>query len=108
MMKQNRIVWDFMTTVIGEKFRTQDFSFSKKDTSVFMFQLQEQNEDVATWSDSTIQKIKQVLTKILVECGYLDNTKSEVLNPVYIYPELEEEIRDKNDLAALPAFNFFA
>ena len=108
MMKQNRIVWDFMTTVIGEKFRTQDFSFSKKDTSGFMFQLQEQNEDVATWSDSTIQKIKQVLVKILVECGYLDNTKSEILNPVYLYPELEEEIRDKNDLAALPAFNFFA
>lgn len=108
MMKQNRIVWDFMTTVIGEKFRTQDFSFSKKDTSGFMFQLQEQNEDVATWSDATIQKIKQVLVKILVECGYLDNTKSEFLNPVYLYPELEEEIRDKNDLAALPAFNFFA
>lgn len=107
MMKQNRIVWDFMTTVIGEKYRTQDFSFTKKDMSGFMFQLQEQNEDVANWSDSTTQKIKQVLTKILVECGYLDNTKSEVLNPVYLYPELEEEIRAKNELAALPAFNFF-
>lgn len=107
MMKQNRIVWDFMTTVIGEKFRTQDFSFSKKDTSVFMFQLQEQNEDVAKWSDSTIQKIKQVLIKILVECDYLDSVKSEDLNHVYLYPELEEEIRAKNDLAALPAFNFF-
>ena len=108
MMKHNRIVWDFMTTVIGEKYRTQDFSFTKKDVSAFMFQLQEQNEDVASWSDSTIQKIKQVLTKILVECEYLDNTKSEVLNPVYLYPELEEEIIAQNDLAALPAFNFFA
>ena len=107
MMKQNRIVWDFMTTVIGEKYRTQDFSFTKKDMSGFMFQLQEQNEDVANWSDSTIQKIKQVLTKILVECDYLDSTKSEVLNPVYLYPELEEEIRAKNELAALPAFNVF-
>ena len=107
MMKHNRIVWDFMTTVIGEKFRTQDFSFTKKDVSSFMFQLQEQNEDVASWSDSTIQKIKQVLTKILVECDYLDNVKSDVLNSVYLYPELEEEIIAKNDLAALPAFNFF-
>ena len=107
MMKQNRIVWDFMTTVIGEKYRTQDFSFTKKDMSGFMFQLQEQNEDVANWSDSTIKKIKQVLTKILVECDYLDSTKSEVLNPVYLYPELEEEIRAKNELAALPAFNVF-
>ena len=108
MMKQNRIVWDFMVTVIGEKYRTQDFSFTKKDMSAFMFQLQEQNEDVATWSDSTIQKIKQVLTKSLVECGYLDNTKSEVLNPVYLYPELEEEIISSNDISALPAFNYFA
>ena len=107
MMKHNRIVWDFMTTVIGEKYRTQDFSFTKKDVSAFMFQLQEQNEDVASWSNSTIQKIKQVLTKILVECEYLDNTKSEVLNPVYLYPELEEIIA-QNDTAALPAFNFFA
>ena len=31
MMKYNRIVWDFMTTVIGEKYRTQDFEFSRKD-----------------------------------------------------------------------------
>ena len=108
MMKQNRIVWDFMVTVIGEKYRTQDFSFTKKDMSAFMFQLQEQNEDIATWSDSTIQKIKQVLTKSLVECGYLDNTKSEVLNPVYLYPELEEEIISSNDISALPAFNYFA
>lgn len=107
MMKQNRIVRDFMITIIGEKYRTQDFSFSKKDTSAFMFQLQEQNAEIANWSDSTIQKIKQVLTKILVECGYLDNIKSEVLNSVYLYPELEEEIRAQNDLAALPAFNFF-
>ncbi len=31
MMKYNRIVWDFMTTVIAEKYRTQEFEFSKKD-----------------------------------------------------------------------------
>lgn len=108
MMKQNRIVWDFMTTVIGEKYRTQDFSFTKKDMSGFMFQLQEQNEDIANWSDSTIQKIKQVLTKILVECDYLDSIKSEVLNPVYLNPELEEELRAKNEFAVLSAFNVFA
>ena len=29
MMKYNRIVWDFMTMVIGEKFRTQAFDFSR-------------------------------------------------------------------------------
>ena len=108
MMKHNRIVWDFMTTVIGEKYRTQDFSFTKKDLNSFVFQLQEQNEDVASWSESTIKKIKQVLTKILIECDYLASNKSEILNPVYLYPELEEEIKANNDFAALSAFNFYA
>ena len=106
MMKQNRLVWDFMTTVIGEKYRTLDTSFTKTDLGAFFFQLQEQNDDVASWSDATINKIKQVLVKVLVECEYLDSTKSEMLNPVCLYPELREHVmRESPD--ALPAFNSF-
>ena len=107
MMKYNLLVWDFMTTVIGEKYRTQELDFSRKDLNVFFFRLQEQNDSVASWSDTTIKKIKQVLTKILIECEYLDSGKSERLNAISICPELEDEIRAKNDLAALPAFNCF-
>ena len=107
MMKYNLLVWDFMTTVIGEKYRTQELDFSRKDLNVFFFRLQEQNDTVASWSDTTVKKIKQVLTKILIECEYLDSGKSERLNTISICPELEDEIRTKNDLAALPAFNCF-
>ena len=108
MMKQNRIVWDFMITVIAEKYRTQDFSFSKKDLNLFFLRLQEQNDDIAKWTDGTINKIKQVLLKTLVECEYLDSTKSENLNLIYIVPELEDEIKANNDIAALAAFNCFS
>lgn len=107
MMKHNRIVWDFMTGVIAEKYRTQEFELSKKDLNVFFSELQEQNETVASWSESTINKIRQVLTHVLVECEYLDSFKSETLNPVSIAPELEDEIRLINDTQALPAFNCF-
>ena len=58
MMKYNRIVWDFMTTVIGEKYRTQDFEYSRKDLNLFFYRLQEQNDAVAEWTDSTVNKIK--------------------------------------------------
>lgn len=107
MMKYNRIVWEFMTTVIAEKFRTQEFEFSKKDLNIFFFRLQEQNDTVASWSDATISKIKQVLVKSLVECDYLDSTRATELNMVSIVPELEDEIRANNDTAALAAFNCF-
>lgn len=107
MMKYNRLVWDFMTTVIAEKYRTQEFEFSKKDLNVFFFRLQEQNDAVASWSDATINRIKQVLTRTLVECEYLDSTRATQLNLVNISPELEDEIRANNDTAALAAFNCF-
>ena len=107
MMKDNRVVWDFMTTVIGEKFRTQEFDFAKRDLNLFFFRLQEQDDGVASWSESTVTKIKQVLIKSLVECDYLDSHRSAVLNAVSIVPELEDGIRANRDFAALAAFNCF-
>ena len=105
MMKQYRLVWDFMITVIGSKYRNFDMSFGKIDLNTFFARLQEQDSWVATWSDSTVAKIKQVLAKILVENDYLDSISSDHLNPVLISTLLENGIRSNNDIIALAAFN---
>ncbi len=107
MMKQYRLVWDFMITVIGEKYRLLDMTFSKVDMNSFFMCLQEQDDWVATWSDSTITKLKQVLQNILVENEYLDSVKSEELRPVLICSVLENAIRENGDDKALTAFNCF-
>lgn len=107
MMKQYRLVWDFMVSVIGEKYRLRDISFGKIDLNVFFMRLQEQDDYVATWSDSTITKLKQVLQKTLVDNEYIESTKAEQLNPVLLSPVLENAIRSNNDDAALIAFNCF-
>lgn len=96
MMCYNRLVREFMIDVIGEKYRQQDFSFTKKDINVFFTHLQEQNEDVAAWSERTINKLKQVLTKCLIEVGMLDSVKDTTLNPILISEELESGIRENN------------
>ena len=105
MMRQYRLVWDFMLTVIGEKYQKLDSSFGRVDLNTFFMRLQEQDDWVATWSDSTITKVRQVLTKTLVENDYLDNTKADHLNPVLISPVLENAIRNDGMTEALPAFN---
>lgn len=104
MMNYYRLVWDFMITVIGEKYRTKDYSFTKMDMNSFFTCLQEQNDTIASWSDATITKCKQVLKKILVETGYLDNTKTEILNPVLVDFSLKEAIENTNNKQALIAF----
>lgn len=108
MMKQSRLVWEFMITVIGEKYRLRDSSFGKIDLNTYFMRLQEQDDTVATWSDNTITKLKQVLARVLVETEYLDNLKSDHLNPVRLQPILENAIRSNGDLSALPAFNCFS
>ena len=108
MMKQYRLVWDFMITVIGEKYRLQNFSFSKMDVNVFFMQLQEQDDYVAGWSEATVNKIRQVLIKVLVENEYLDNIKADHINPVWLNPVLENVMRSNDDYRALMAFNCFA
>jgi hypothetical protein len=107
MMKQYRLVWDFMITVIGPKYRNLDTSFSKIDLNTYIMRLQEQDDWVATWSDSTVTKVKQVLAKILVENEYLDSFTSDHLNPVLISTVLENAIRSNGDEVALSAFNCF-
>lgn len=105
MMRQYRLVWDFMLTVIGDKYQKLDGSFSRMDLNAFFMRLQEQDNWVATWSNSTITKVRQVLTKILVENEYLDSVDATHLNPVLISSLLENAIREDGQEIALPAFN---
>jgi hypothetical protein len=107
IMKDSRLIWEFMITVIGEKYRTRNYSFSRMDLNVFFTRLQEQNETVASWSDSTIVKLKSVLTNLLKENGYIDKTNSKRLNEVLLDYKLKDKIIENKDAACLPAFNYF-
>lgn len=107
MMRYNRLVREFMIDLIGEKYRQHDYSYSKKDINVFFSRLREQNDAVAAWSEQTIIKLKQVLTKCLIETEMLDSVRAHELNPIFISEELESGIRENNDMTALAAFNCF-
>ena len=105
IMRWNRIVWDFMTKVIATKYKNLDLNFSKADLNRFFAELQDENEAISKWSESTISKLKMVLVKMLVETQFLESTRSTTLKPIIISDELENGIRTNNDFAALAAFN---
>lgn len=107
IMKYSKLVYEFMVTVIGDKYSSKDYSFGRIDLNVFFMRLQEQDDDVASWSDATIQKIKQVITKMLVETEYIDNTKSDHLNSVWLNPILENVLQERGETEVLKAFNYF-
>ena len=83
-------------------------SFGRIDVNTFFLRLQEQDDAVATWSEQTIQKLGQVIVRILVDNEYLDSTKADHLNLVLISSTLENALRAGNDAYMLPAFNCFS
>lgn len=105
IMRTNRLVRDFMINVVGSKLKNGDHSLSKLDVNLFFIHIREQDENASTWTDSTVQKIKQVLIKFLVDLGYLNNIKEGNLQPLYVYPELIEGIKLNQDHDVLIVFN---
>lgn len=105
MMQQYRIVMDCMIDVVGNKYRLSDSTFDKMDLENYLKRLQNKDPWVASWSNTTVTKVRQVITKMLVENGYLDNTDSKTLQPVSIDPLLEKTIRERGQNTILPAFN---
>ncbi len=107
MMRDNLLVWEFMVQLIGEKYRMQDFHLDRKDINGFFSRLQAQSDQIAGWSDSTIDKIRGVLLRSLVETEQLDSTRSTSLHPILISEELKTGMMRNGDREALIAFNCF-
>ena len=105
MMKDYTLIRDFMITVIGGKYSQQDLSYSRRDITSYLLQLQEQDDYVASWSESTVKKIISVMSTLLVENEYIDNWKADRLNPVLLSSLVEDAIRENGDQLMLPAFN---
>lgn len=105
MMCTYPLVRHFMLDEIARRFAELDYSFSATDMNAYFVRLEEEFDNFATSSETTIAKLKQVLKKCLVEVGMLESARSERLVPIYIDPEVRAAIEAKGDYAALPAFN---
>ncbi len=105
MMRDSRLVAEFMVTVVGEKYRQHNPNFSRGDVNIFFLHLSEQNEQVAAWSESTVKKVGSVLMNILVQNEYLENARAKKLHPISLSSQVVNIIKKNHDDWMLPAFN---
>ena len=106
-MKESRLVCEFMVTVIGEKYRTLDYSYSRSDITKYMNRIQEQSETVAKWSECTIKGNASAIGGLLKEVGYIDTPRSRKLNEIVIDYKLKDKLIEKGEEEILSAFNCF-
>lgn len=77
ILKTDRLFFEFINEVYKEKILLKDLFIRDKDFSVFFQNKREQSEKVASWSEYTFKKLKQVYIRILFESGLIANQKGD-------------------------------
>ncbi|MDV2581663.1 DUF1819 family protein [Alkalibacillus haloalkaliphilus] len=90
IMKTDRLFYEWMTEVIGEKLRNNDFYLEKIDSNLFFEHKAEQSEKVASFKEQTRRKLQTIHQKIMLESGILLEKKTGTLS----IPLIDEELRD--------------
>lgn len=101
MMRDNRIVWDFMTCVVARKLEALDPLLRRREIADFVKGLRAQDGRAARWSDATANKVRQVLTACLERCGMYDRATERIAPPL-LDLDLEAAIRANGDDEVLP------
>jgi hypothetical protein len=98
IMKTDRLFLEFMNEVYREKLIIRDFVLSHKDFNLFFQRKREQSERVASWSDYTFYKLKQVYIRILTEAGLIRKDQRETLiTRPFIEQEVMEHLKARGD-----------
>lgn len=96
IMKNDRLFFEFMNEVVKEKLQSNSEIIEKKDINIYFERKAEQNEEITKWSDATIQKLKQVIKKILSEAKIL-NLKTGEVHKLIMSQGLKEYLVKKGD-----------
>jgi|LSQX01.2.fsa_nt_gb hypothetical protein len=88
---------EFMQEVIREKYHNNDLILEKKDVNVFFTHKAEQSEKVRSFSVATVNKLRQVYFKILVESGVLSDVKTGELNRIYLDEHLKLLLKENDN-----------
>jgi hypothetical protein len=89
-IKHSQLLGDFMLQVLRSHYRAFDNRLSMRDWDSFVAECAHVDPVVATWSKTTINKIRQVVFRILSEAGYLHSTRSMRLQSVFIAPDVSK------------------
>lgn len=98
IMKTDRLFFEFMSEVYRDKNILKEKYIKDSDFNVYFQRKSEQSETVAAWKEYTFYKLKQVITRILYEAGFIKNQKGdrEITIPIIDY-DLAEHLKEIGD-----------
>jgi len=103
ILKTDRLFFEFMDEVYKDKYQVREPYLTDKDFSIFFQHKAEQSERVASWTDYTYYKLKQVYIRILFEAGFINNQNDREITKPIISKDIVDYIISKGDKKYLEA-----
>lgn len=100
VMNTNKLFFEFVYDVYRNKLLIGEMAIELKDVNVFFSYKESQNEDLASWSESTKKKLRSLFLNFLIEAGmvkwYDDKKQKRSVNKVFLSIPLEEYLKKMN------------
>lgn len=100
-IRHSRLLGDFLRDVYIEDARKLERTLSHKQWDAFLSECEHRDDAVAGWSESTREKLFQVIVRILAEARYLDSTRKLGLTPPMLHPKARDWLKQLGDAQTL-------
>ncbi len=96
-IKYSRLVGDFLDTVIRDLHQRFEHSIRNQHWDQFLEECRNRQPEMPHWSDATTETLRARIFSMLSDAGYISDSRSRVLKPVYVAPEVLSYLRDKGE-----------
>lgn len=97
-IRSYRFIYDFLNEVVLEKISLFDYSITDRDYFSFLRRKELEHPEIGQLADSTKDKVKQVLFRILYQTELIDSSMQRNINPDYIDPTLRTWLGEEGKL----------
>lgn len=100
IMNTNKLFFEFVYEVYRKKLIIGESSIDLKDVNIFFSQKESQNEDLASWKESTKKKLRSLFLNLLIEADLVkwadDKKQNRTINRVFVGIPLENYLKSTN------------
>lgn len=102
--KQNKLFYEFLYQVYREKVILGSNELNDNDINIFFKNKQDQNEDIASWTDTTLKRLRSTYMNFMVDAGLLTvNGRKKEPTPPVIDITLEHYFKDNGEMQLIKA-----
>lgn len=100
-IRHSRLLGDFLRDVYFADVRRLEKTLSRRHWDAFVTECEHRDDAVRRWAASTLEKLFQVIVRILSEAKYLDSSRRMGLTPPMLHPMTRAYLKRLGDTDTL-------